>query len=278
MGLKRSQIALGNYAHPLYSFDRFLDCAESLHINSLELWGAGPHFYFYDYTDERAKEFFKKIQDRGMKIICMTPEQCMYPINIACDDPVMRQRSIDYFKKGIDFCRIMDCPMLLVTPGKGYFDQPPEAAWSRCVEALREIGVYAAGAKVGLAVEHLTHLSTNVAVTAAQLASLVKEVALPNVGGMVDTDMAGRVEEGVADYLSAFGNRLSHVHLVDGMPGGHMVPGDGVLQLEKQMRQLAASGYQGYITPEIMHSSYQLEPEKALERTVRWMESVFAED
>ena len=27
MGLKRSQIALGNYAHPLYSFDRFLDCA-----------------------------------------------------------------------------------------------------------------------------------------------------------------------------------------------------------------------------------------------------------
>ena len=112
MGLHRSQISIGNYAHPLYSFDRFLACAERLQIQNLELWGAGPHFYFYDYTDERAKEFYRKIADKGMKVICITPEQCMYPINIACDDPVMRRRSIDYFKRGVEFCRIMDCPMM----------------------------------------------------------------------------------------------------------------------------------------------------------------------
>lgn len=200
----------------------------------------------------------------------------MYPINIACADPIMRRRSIDYFKRGVQFCHIMNCPLLLVTPGKGYFDQPVKAAWGRCIEALREIGEYAASAGVKLAVEHLTRLSTNIAVTAAALAALVKEVGLPNVGGMVDTDMAGRCGESVGDYLSAFEGKLAHVHLVDGMPGGHMVPGDGVLALKAQMEQLSQFGYRRYITPEIMHSSYQLEPEKALERTVRWMESVFA--
>lgn len=122
--MRRSQISIGNYAHPLYSFDRFLACAERLHIQNLELWGAGPHFYFYDYSDERAKGFYQKIAEKGMKVICITPEQCMYPINIACNDPVMRRRSIDYFKRGVDFCRILDCPMMLVTPGKGYFDRP----------------------------------------------------------------------------------------------------------------------------------------------------------
>lgn len=65
MGLHRSQISIGNYAHPLYSFDRFLACAERLHIQNLELWGAGPHFYFYDYSDERAKGFYQKIAGEG---------------------------------------------------------------------------------------------------------------------------------------------------------------------------------------------------------------------
>ena len=199
MGLRRSQISIGNYAHPLYSFDRFLACAERLHIQNLELWGAGPHFYFYDYSDERAKGFYQKIAEKGMKVICITPEQCMYPINIACNDPVMRRRSIDYFKRGVDFCRIMDCPMMLVTPGKGYFDRPRQEAWERSVQALREIGEYAHSAGVRIAMEHLTQMSSNVAVTAKEAAALVQAVGLPNVGGMVDTDMAGRVGEGVAD-------------------------------------------------------------------------------
>lgn len=245
MGLHRSQISIGNYAHPLYSFDRFLACAERLQIQNLELWGAGPHFYFYDYTDERAKEFYRKIADKGMKVICITPEQCMYPINIACDDPVMRRRSIDYFKRGVEFCRIMDCPMMLVTPGKGYFDRPRQEAWERSVQALQEIGGYAHSAGVRIAMEHLTQMSSNVAVTAKEAAALVQAVGLPNVGGMVDTDMAGRIGEGVADFLSAFDNKLVHVHLVDGMPGGHLVPGDGVLHLADQMQQLADAGTPG---------------------------------
>lgn len=76
--------------------------------------------------------------------------------------------------------------------------------------------------------------------------------------------------------MSAFDNKLAHVHLVDGMPGRASGPRDGVLHLVGQMQQLADAGYAGFITPEVMHGNYQLEPEKALERTVRWMEEVFA--
>lgn len=275
--LKRSQISLGNYAHPLYSFDRFLDCAEKLNVKNLEIWGAGPHFYFYDYTDERAKEFYKKIKDRGMQVICMTPEQCMYPINIACDDPIMRRRSIDYFLRGVEMCTIMECDKLLVTPGKGYFDLPAQNAWNRCVDAIKEIGTAAKAAGVTVVFEHLTKMSTNVAVYAEEAARLVGEVGLENVQGMVDTDMAWRVKEGVKEYLQAYGGKLAHVHLVDGAPGGHTVPGDGVVPLKEQMFELAKADYTGYITPEVMHGSYQLEPELALERTVRWMEEVFAQ-
>lgn len=277
MGLRRSQISIGNYAHPLYSFDRFLACAERLHIQNLELWGAGPHFYFYDYSDERAKGFYQKIAEKGMKVICITPEQCMYPINIACNDPVMRRRSIDYFKRGVDFCRIMDCPMMLVTPGKGYFDRPRQEAWERSVQALREIGEYAHSAGVRIAMEHLTQMSSNVAVTAKEAAALVQAVGLPNVGGMVDTDMAGRIGEGVADFLSAFDNKLAHVHLVDGdARAGIWSPATGCCIWLTRCSSWQTPGTPGLSRPEVMHGNYQLEPEKALERTVRWMEEVFA--
>lgn len=274
--LDRSQISLGNFLHSLYSFDRFLACAQALRIENLELWGAGPHFFLDDYDDERAKEFYKRIEACGMKVICMTPEQCVYPINIACDDRFMRQRSIDYFKRAVEMCAIMQCDMLLVTPGRGYFDYPIESAWQRCVAALQEIGTFGAKHGVRLAFEHLTSGETNIAVYAKEAARLVRDVGLSNVGGMVDLDMAARVGEGAAEYLDAFGGKLLHMHLVDGMPGGHMVPGDGVIDLQQQLITLANADYTGYITPEVMEKTYRNDPETALRRTIYWMESVFA--
>lgn len=98
--------------------------------------------------------------------------------------------------------------------------------------------------------EHLTQMSSNVAVTAKEAAALVQAVGLPNVGGMVDTDMAGRIGEGVADFLSAFDNKLAHVHLVDGdARAGIWSPATGCWHLADQMQQLADAGYAGFITP-----------------------------
>ena len=48
--IKWSQIAVGNYTYPLYSFCYFLDSMKRLGIKNIEVWAAGPHLYLDDMT------------------------------------------------------------------------------------------------------------------------------------------------------------------------------------------------------------------------------------
>ena len=78
-----NQIAVGNYTYPLYSFSYFLDSMQRLGVTNIEVWAAGPHLYLEDMTYEMVKKMDLEIQRRKLKPICLTPEQCMYPINIV---------------------------------------------------------------------------------------------------------------------------------------------------------------------------------------------------
>ncbi len=276
--ITRNQIALGNYSHSLYDFDSFLDCIEKLEIQNIELWAAGPHFYIDDYDAGRTKAFAKKIFDRQLNVICLTPEQCLYPINIASEDDIARKRSIAYFMRSVEMCEQLQTKMLLITPGQGYRNKNrnPLDAQARCVESVQMIAAEAAKSGITIAMEHLTKKTTDFAVYAKELATLVQMIGMPNVIGMVDTDMAGRVNENINDYFQALNGKVSHVHFVDGMPGGHLVPGEGVLNLEQQFRDLAAYDYKGYITPEVMNERYAFDPDDALERTVSWFDQQIA--
>jgi sugar phosphate isomerase/epimerase len=95
-GMKVRQLALGNYPYPLYPFDCFLDDAVSLGIGNIELWAASPHMGLDDYSLEMAASLHRKIRSRGLQIICFTPEQCAYPINIGSEDEIIRTRSLRY--------------------------------------------------------------------------------------------------------------------------------------------------------------------------------------
>ena len=99
--IKWNQIAVGNYTYPLYSFEYFLESMLRLGVNNIEVWAAGPHLYLEDMTLQMLKKMDKGIRTRGLHAICLTPEQCMYPINIGSEDNRTRKRSIAYFEKGL---------------------------------------------------------------------------------------------------------------------------------------------------------------------------------
>ena len=97
--MKRSQITVGNYPYAMYSFDYFLESMKRFHIEQIELWAAGPHFYLDDFDYFRIVNLGHKIRRSGLKARCLTPEQCQYPISISIEDEAIRRRSLLYFKK-----------------------------------------------------------------------------------------------------------------------------------------------------------------------------------
>ncbi|MCI5800870.1 MAG: sugar phosphate isomerase/epimerase family protein [Oscillospiraceae bacterium] len=275
--MKMSQIVVGSYAHYRYSFDYFLDLMDRLPVKNIELWAAGPHLYFDDYTYPMIRDFYAGIKARGLHVVCVTPEQCMYPINIGSDDPIMRDRSIRYFKKAIDTAEIMEAPKALVTVGQHLVDHDRDTAFRLTAEALAELADYAAPKGVMVVLEHLTRGCSCVAVTAKEVKDVLDAVGpRPNLKPMIDTDMAARIDESPKDYLEVFGKELSHVHFIDGMPGGHLVPGDGVLPMARYLEELDAAGYQNHISLEVMNAQYYLDPNPAIERSIRFFEEYLA--
>ena len=53
----------------------------------------------------------------GMNIICCTPEQVRYPINIASTEPIVRQKTIDYLLRGIEAAEALGAGMVQIVPG-----------------------------------------------------------------------------------------------------------------------------------------------------------------
>lgn len=265
-----SKVICGNYSYQLYSFNYFLESMKRLEQKEIELWGAGPHLFQDDFSEQMIHSLYKKIKSYGLRVICYTPEQCMYPINIASSDPIIRKRSMAYLTRSLEIASQMEAPKALITTGQGYRDESKEDAWNRCVEALSILGGKAEQLGVTIVFEHLTKTTTNLCLKARDVDRMLKEVGMKNVVGMIDVDMAARLHEGVRDYFELMGKSIQHVHFVDGNPGGHLAIGDGILPMDSYISDLNSYDYDGYLTMEILHDSYHLDPEAAYAKSLEW--------
>ena len=268
--MNRSSIVCGNYSYGLYSLDYFLESMNRLEQTNIEFWGAGPHLYQDECSVSDVEKIVKKIRKHDLQVICYTPEQCMYPVNIASRDKTIHAWSLRYLKRSLEIASQMESPRTLVTIGQGYRNESRDEAWKRCRESLLELAEYAGKMGTVIMLEHLTRTTTNLCVTAAQLKSMMDEVEGPYLKAMVDVDMAARVVEGPREYLEAMGNTIQHVHFVDGMPGGHLALGDGILPLEQYMNDLNSFGYDQYLTLEILSDRYHENPEPAYAQSIGW--------
>lgn len=264
------RVLCANYGYQLFPFEYFLNSMNKLEVKNIELWGAGPHLYQDDCTYEDIRTLRKKITDHHLTVKCYTPEQCMYPINIASSEEKIRSRSMSYMKKALEIANIMEAPMTLVTVGQGYRNQDKEEAFKRCVDSLLELEEKAESCNTTIVLEHLTVTTTNLCVTAKELARMMKIVKGPSMKAMVDVDMAARVGEGAKEYLDEMGDAIYHCHFIDGMPGGHLALGDGILPMDTYLKDLMDYGYEGYFTMEVLSDRYQLNPEAAYEQGLGW--------
>lgn len=268
--MNRDNIVCGNYSYGLFSLDYFLDSMNRLNQTNIEFWGAGPHLYQDECSVSDVDAIVKKIRSHHLNVICYTPEQCMYPVNIASREKGIRDWSVNYLKRSLEIACQMEAPRTLITIGQGYRNESRDEAWARCRNSLQELAEYAGKMGTTIMLEHLTKTTTNLCVTASQLKDMIRETGGPYLKAMVDVDMAARVGEGPREYLEAIGTDIQHVHFIDGMPGGHLALGDGILPLDQYVRDLEDFGYDQYLTLEILSDKYHENPEPAYAQSIGW--------
>lgn len=206
----------------------------------------------------------------------MTPESCVYPISLSHPSEIYRKRSIDFYCKHIIAATILNCPKMVITQGITYLDIDKGLQLEWLIEALFEINKVARLEGVLLVFEPLSQFSNSIINRAFQVRELINQIDSPYFCGMLDTDIMARVGmDTVEDYIFELGNKLMHVHFVDGNPGGHLVPGEGNIDLEQIYKALKKYNYHGFFSLELLDSRYFLDPELAIRNAIEWFEKLW---
>ena len=129
--LRREQIAGMNIHYIMWSLDYFLDTQQRLGFESIELWCAEPHVTL-DHTGYfEAEVLAKKAADRGLRYRTLCPENVVYPWQYCARKPLHEQRSLAYFKHGIELAEVLGCDRMSVNSGWGDWDEDREEAWKQ---------------------------------------------------------------------------------------------------------------------------------------------------
>ena len=91
--LTRDQFILSNFPYIDYSLDYALDSLQRLGAGKLEFYGAEPHFCMDDITNADMKVLKRKLDERGLSVVELNPENCAYPTNLSSKNPATRLRT-----------------------------------------------------------------------------------------------------------------------------------------------------------------------------------------
>jgi protein FrlC len=273
MKISKDRFAIGSYQYLRYPLVYFLDTAVMLGFQHVELWAAAPHLCLDVITEKDLKHIRRQLDERALSVVCITPEQVSYPVNLAAENEALRKLSINTFCIAIDAAVDLGSPQVLVTAGCGYFNQSKDDAWERSAESLRYLAKYAHQKGVKLVLETLTPLSSNIVNSPRQQMKMISGMPKDTMTAMLDIGQMAYMHQSIEEYQTILGSDLSHVHLHDSNPAIHMALGDGNLPIVAYLELLEKGNYKGFYVFECNDLRYRENPREADQKNLAYLKS-----
>lgn len=267
--IRRDQLAAIGIHYVYYPLDYMLDAQAKAGYKTIEMLGMAPHYLMDETGFQDPVELRKKVEARGMTIGCFTPECATYYYTMNAPEGGFHDRSMEYFKRGIEAAEKMGAKKLLTNCIGAPFDEEYDRAYDRAVRSLRELAKTAADHGVTIAVETVRPEESRVVIDLPAAQRMLREVDHPNLKAMVDTCAMGVAGETLEDWFRALGPDIRHMHFIDGTPYGHLVWGDGSHHLGRFIETLNRCGYEGYLGQEITDGRYFMDPAAADARNMK---------
>jgi len=166
-------------------------------------------------------------------------------------NPEVRRASVAYIKDALRFVSDLDGDILTITPSAVGKLEPMgslDAEWDWCVQSLRECQEHAANLGVRLAIEPLNRFETHLVNRCDQALALAAEVG-GDCGVCLDLFHMNIEESSWKDAIAGASGRIADVHVAD---NNRLPPGQGSFSWLDVLRELAAAGYDSYLTLEFV--------------------------
>jgi sugar phosphate isomerase/epimerase len=128
-------------------------------------------------------------------------------------------------------------------------DEPYENSENRFLESLDEVARYAAPKGVLVAVEPVNRYELNFINNVSEAYDVISKLDLPNVKIMPDTFHMNIEDQSIEASFVTFKDHIAYIHFAD---SNRRAPGMGHLNFPNIISTLRATGYDGYVTAEIL--------------------------
>ena len=237
-----------------YPIEAVFEKAASIGFNGVEIWGGRPHAYPYD-ADKCLIETVRRLKaESGLKVPMYTPELLSYQFNVASEDKKEISETIDYLKRAADFAIAIDCPRMLIATGFAPLNTGKKDNLNRVCDLLMKVSDYIEGAELSLIVEEVAKTESNVLISLEDIMAVLEAVNRENIKSMLDTVPPWVHWEPYTEYFARLGDKLDYIHFMDskGEDHHHFPLGEGNIPIEALAEVIKGSGYDGWITNEML--------------------------
>lgn len=191
---------------------------------------------------------------------------CCVALGLIDFSPPVRRFHLDRCRAHLDLAAEYGCRNLLLVLGEYVWQQeviPPAEQWKLGVDAVRQLGAYAADRGVRIAIE-LEPFKLSLVNSIDTMLRFLDDVGLPEtVMANCDISHLDLVHTKPAEVARLAG-RIEHVHVsdCDGKVHGDLPPGRGVTPIADFLAAIRDTGYDGTVSIELEFSP---QPEKIVE-------------
>lgn len=274
MGL-REQLCINNMTYRRYSFSYFLKSVKRLGLDWIELSGCHPHYSVYEARTFPVRRVAERIREAGIRVAVIEPEQNFLPVNIASNQSYLRNKSIEQLRFYIENAAAFDCKKVIIYPGKGIMDRPPEEARKYCCESLDLLCRTAEQCGVTLLLQNVSPCISGLTKDSRDIEYILEQTGHDSLALSVNTCAVCAGGETLEDYFRKFGDRILNVQISDSdEEDEQLVLGDGDQDLRAHVDTLKKYRYTGPVALEITMEEYAYEAEKYYARSMDVFERI----
>ena len=264
--MKLGMFTSGYQRNPI---EHIFEDAKRFGYDYIELWGGRPHGYAPDLKNGDMKELLKLRDKYGVPITGYCPEHNAYPYNYMIGSEAMRKDAVEYLKLCFDMAKEMGADYTLISAAHAGYGATRKEIWDRLTKSVRELVDHAEKIDMKIVMEALTVYESNVIKSANDLKELFEAVPSKNLVGMCDIVPPFTQQESIMDYFDKLGDKMYHMHLIDGMhdSDSHVMPGEGEIPMPELIKELKNINYDKTATIELV-TGYINEPRFYARRAV----------
>ncbi|MCC6223096.1 MAG: sugar phosphate isomerase/epimerase [Thermoleophilia bacterium] len=200
--------------------------------------------------DDERRAYVRAVAEVGLPV----PSLICISLGIADFHPAVQRFHVDRAKRHVDFAAELGAANVLFVLGEYMWQQeviPPAAQWDTAVANTREIGEYAAGQGIELALE-LEPFDLSLVNTVDTMVRFLDDVGLPSVRANIDCSHLWLMRIDAAE-IGRLAGRIAHVHFsdCDGEKHGDLPPGRGNTPLLSYLEAIRDTGYTGPVSLEL---------------------------